>query len=155
MDSEIIGFVGLGIMGRPMALNLIKAGYQLQVFARRPQTAEPLVAAGAKLCESPKQSAERAQMIITIVSDTPDVEAVVLGEQGIIQGVQPNAVVVDMSTISPSVTCQIATHLEAKGLEMLDAPVSGGEQGAIDGSLSIMVGGRKPYSKLYCPYSNV
>ena len=89
MDSKTIGFIGLGIMGRPMALNLIKAGYQLQVFARGPKAAQPLVSAGAKLCESPKKTAQQAHTIITIVSDTPDVEEVVLGEQGIIHGANP------------------------------------------------------------------
>ncbi len=138
-------------MGRPMALNLIKAGYQLQIFARRPAAANPLVSAGAKLCESPKQTAEQATTIVTIVSDTPDVEAIVLGEQGIIHGAQISAVVVDMSTISPLATRRIAAQLEGKGLEMLDAPVSGGEQGAIDGKLSIMVGGKKTVFETILP----
>ncbi len=137
-----IGFIGLGIMGRPMALNLLKGGYALCAYARRPEAAEPLVAQGATLSESPKGLAARCEVVFTIVSDTPDVEEVVLGADGIIQGAQPGSVVVDMSTISPTATRRMAQHLKDRGIEMLDAPVSGGEQGAIAGTLSIMVGGR-------------
>jgi 2-hydroxy-3-oxopropionate reductase len=143
MNQDTIGFIGPGIMGLPMATNLIHAGYRLQVYARRRNAADPLVAKGARYCESPALAADNAQAIVTIVSDTPDVEAVILGENGVIQGAAPGAVVIDMSTISPSTTRTIAKKLRARGIEMLDAPVSGGEQGAIDGTLSIMVGGKQ------------
>jgi len=139
---EKVGFVGLGIMGQPMARNLRRAGYPLWVFARREERATPLVEEGATACVSPRAVAENSDIVITIVSDTPDVEAVILGENGIVPGARPGAVVVDMSTISPSATRAIAARLGEQGVEMLDAPVSGGEQGAIDGTLSIMVGGR-------------
>ena len=142
MNNQRIGFVGVGIMGQPMALNLIRSGYQLQVFARRPQAAATLIAASATAADSPARAAQAADIIITMVSDTPDVEEVVLGNQGILEGARAGSVVVDMSTISPSATRSIAATLQSRGIEMLDAPVSGGEQGAISGSLSIMVGGK-------------
>ncbi|NNF96522.1 MAG: NAD-binding protein, partial [Halobacteria archaeon] len=138
-----IGFIGLGIMGRPMALNLIKAAYPLSVYARHPDMMEPLTHEGATACNSPQAVASQSDVIITMVSDTPDVEHVILGEKGIIHGVQPDSVVIDMSTISPSATRRIAETLSKQGIQMLDAPVSGGEQGAIDGTLSIMVGGKE------------
>jgi 2-hydroxy-3-oxopropionate reductase len=137
-----VAFVGLGIMGRPMALNLLKAGYRLRVFARRPESMKPLVDAGALGCTSAADAARSANVTFTMVSDTPDVEAVILGRQGIVDGVGKGAVVVDMSTISPVSTREIAEQLAAKGVEMLDAPVSGGDVGAIHGTLSIMVGGK-------------
>jgi 2-hydroxy-3-oxopropionate reductase len=142
MNNQRLGFVGAGIMGRPMAMNLIRAGYQLQVFSRQPQAATPLIAEGATLAASPALAAQAADIIITMVSDTPDIEEVVLGNQGILNGAMAGSVVVDMSTISPSATRRIAATLQSRGIEMLDAPVSGGEQGAICGSLSIMVGGK-------------
>lgn len=155
MESTTIGFIGLGIMGRPMALNLIRAGYRLQVYARRPQAAQPLVDAGAKSFDSPQLAADQASLVITMVSDTADVEAVVFGPQGIIHGAAPNTIVVDMGTSSPAATRRMAEQLEAKGLEMLDAPVSGGEQGAIDGKLSIMVGGKKAVFETVLPVLQV
>ncbi|NEX18893.1 2-hydroxy-3-oxopropionate reductase [Thiorhodococcus mannitoliphagus] len=139
--SEILGFIGLGIMGRPMALNLLRAGHELQVHARRAASMQPLADAGAQTCASPAEVARRADVIFTMVADTPDVEAVILGEQGVIQGARPGSVIVDMSTISASATRRIAERLGERGVEMLDAPVSGGEAGAIEGKLSIMVGG--------------
>ena len=138
-----IGFIGLGIMGRPMAQNLIKAGCPLSVHARRPDMMKPLVAAGATAGENAQAVAAQSDIIITMVSDTPDVEQVLLGEQGVIHGAQAGSIVVDMSTISPSATRRMAELLGKKGIQMLDAPVSGGEQGAIDGTLSIMVGGKE------------
>lgn len=141
MRSQTVGFIGPGIMGCPMAMNLINAGYTLRVYARRPEAAEPLLAKGATLCESPMDTADGADVIITMVSDTPDVEHVVLSDHGVIHGAKAGAVLVDMSTISPLASRDIAKQLSAAGIEMLDAPVSGGEQGAIDGTLSIMVGG--------------
>ena len=138
-----IGFIGLGIMGKPMAQNLSKAGYPLAVYARRPDMIQPLVNMGAVACENPQAVAAQSDIIFTIVSDTPDVEQVILGEKGVIYGAQAGSVVIDMSTISPSATRRMAESLARKGIQMLDAPVSGGEQGAIDGTLSIMVGGKE------------
>ena len=140
MDKRI-GFIGLGIMGKPMALNLIKAGFEVTVYNRTASKAEQLVSQGAKKANSPREAAEETTVVITIVSDTPDVESVILDENGVIEGIKPDSVVIDMSTISPEATRKIAARLKEKGAHMLDAPVSGGEQGAIDGTLSIMVGG--------------
>lgn len=138
-----IGFVGLGIMGRPMALNLLKAGHSLWVHGRRESTMQPLVQAGAKACASPKEVAAQTDIVFVMVSDTPDVEQVILGDNGIVHAARAGSVVVDMSTISPAATRRIAADLRAKKVEMLDAPVSGGEVGAINATLSIMVGGKK------------
>ncbi|WP_296804879.1 2-hydroxy-3-oxopropionate reductase [Thiocapsa sp.] len=139
--TETVGFIGLGIMGRPMALNLLEAGHDLVVHARRPESMAPLAEAGARTAASPAEVAREAAIVFTMVSDTPDVEEVILGPEGVIQGVRPDAVVVDMSTISPSSTRMMAEQLRAAGAAMLDAPVSGGEAGAKAGTLSIMVGG--------------
>jgi 2-hydroxy-3-oxopropionate reductase len=137
-----LGFIGLGIMGRPMAVNLVKAGYPLSIYARKPEAATPLTDAGAKRYSSAAELAEKSDIVFTMVSDTLDVEEVITGEQGVGSGAQLGSVVVDMSTISPAATRKIAAKLLASGVHMLDAPVSGGEQGAIDGNLSIMVGGK-------------
>jgi len=136
-----IGFIGLGIMGMPMARNLIKAGFEVVVYNRTTSKAEQMVSEGAKKADSPKEVAEETPVVITIVSDTPDVESVILGENGVIEGIKPDSVVIDMSTISPQATQKIVARLKERGAHMLDAPVSGGEQGAISGALSIMVGG--------------
>ncbi|WP_295886329.1 NAD(P)-dependent oxidoreductase [uncultured Thiohalocapsa sp.] len=146
-----IGFIGLGIMGRPMALNLLAAGHDLAVYARRPETLAPLTDAGARACASPAEVARETDIVFTMLADTPDVVEVVLGtgadadaaqrERAVLAGIRPGGIVVDMSTISPSVTRDIAAALGAAGAEMLDAPVSGGDIGARDGTLSIMVGG--------------
>lgn len=141
--NERVGFIGLGIMGRPMALNLVRAGYRLFVHARREVSMEPLIAADAEACASPAEVARRADIIFVMVADTPDVEQVVLGKDGVRTGVRAGALVVDMSTISPAATRAMAARLREHGAEMLDAPVSGGETGAIEGALSIMVGGTK------------
>lgn len=140
MDKKI-GFIGLGIMGMPMARNLMKAGFAVTVYNRTTSKADKLVAEGAKKAGSPKEAAKGNSVIITIVSDTPDVESVILGESGVIEGVETDAVVIDMSTISPQATQKMAERIKEKGAYMLDAPVSGGDQGAINGTLSIMVGG--------------
>ena len=137
-----IGFVGLGIMGRPMALNLRKAGHELWVHARRAESMQPLSEAGAKACASPQEVARNAEIVFICVSDTPDVEQVIRGDHGAIHGVRAGSVVVDMSTISPAATRRLAEELAGRGAEMLDAPVSGGDVGAINGTLSIMVGGK-------------
>ena len=140
--SMNIGFIGPGIMGAPMALNLLKGGHHVWVYARRAEAAQTLVAAGATLCSSPAEVAQHSEVIFSIVSDTPDVESVIFGEHGIASQARRGTVVVDMSTISPTVTKSMAARLAAHGIEMLDAPVSGGETGAINGTLSIMVGGK-------------
>ena len=139
--TERVGYIGLGIMGRPMALNLAQAGFRLWVYGRRAEAMAPLVAAGATACGSPREVAGQVEVVFTNVSDTPDVEEVVLGPNGIVHGARPGLVVIDNSTISPSATRRIAEALRGRGVEMLDAPVSGGQQGAIDGTLSVMVGG--------------
>lgn len=138
-----IGFIGPGIMGRPMALNLIKAGYHLRVYARREEALTPLIAAGAYAATTPAEAAAQADVTIAIVSDTQDVEAVLLGDQGAIHGARSGSVLIDMSSISPVATRGFAQRLADRGVEMLDAPVSGGERGAIDATLSIMVGGKR------------
>jgi 2-hydroxy-3-oxopropionate reductase len=137
-----VGFIGPGIMGGPMALNLLKGGHRLWVYARRAEAAQKLVAAGATACATPAEVGQHADVIFSIVSDTPDVESVIFGEQGIAAGARSGSVVVDMSTISPTATKAFAGRLAQQGIEMLDAPVSGGETGAINGTLSIMVGGK-------------
>ena len=141
--AERIGFIGLGIMGEPMCRNLMKAGYACTVNTRTKSRAEKLLSEGAVWSDSPKDTAGRSDVIITIVTDTPDVEKIILGEDGIIEGIQPGSVVIDMSTISPSATRDMAAALKEKGADMLDAPVSGGDTGAIAGTLSIMVGGKQ------------
>lgn len=140
--TEKVGLIGPGIMGQPMGMNLINAGYSLWVFSRTPERAQPLVDAGATRCDTPKSVAEQADITISIVSDTPDVEAVVLDENGVLEGASAGKVLVDMSTISPIATRKISAALGEKGMEMLDAPVSGGDVGARNGTLSIMVGGK-------------
>ncbi|MBE7557044.1 MAG: NAD(P)-dependent oxidoreductase [Anaerolineales bacterium] len=140
--TENIGFVGLGIMGQGMAHNLLKAGFPLTVWNRTAGKMEPLLAAGAKAGRDPADVAAQSDMVLVCVSDTPDVEAVILGqEQGIIQGAKAGSLVIDCSTISPLATRKLATALAEKGVAMLDAPVSGGSEGAAKGTLSIMVGG--------------
>lgn len=137
-----IGFIGLGIMGKPMALNLIHAGYALHIYARRLETAEPLVQAGAKAYASPAEMAQHVAIIFIIVQSTADVEEILLGKQGIIHSAKPGTIVIDMSTIAAAATERFAATLAKHQIEMLDAPVSGGEQGAMTGALSMMVGGK-------------
>ena len=138
---EKIGFVGLGIMGKPMALNLLKAGFDVIAYNRTEDKVDAIINAGGKKGKTPKEIAEQSDIIITMVSDSPDVQEVILGENGIVFGLKEGSVVIDMSTISPSVTRNIAEKLRDKKVEMLDAPVSGGDVGAINATLSIMVGG--------------
>ena len=139
-----LGFIGLGTMGRPMAQNLMKAGHQMAVYSRRPASADPIVAAGAKRCETPAQVAAASAVAFTIVTTGSDVEQIVLGENGVIHGARPGSVVVDMETISPAVARKVAAALAEKDIDMLDAPVSGGPAGAQSATLSIMVGGKAP-----------
>ncbi len=138
-----IGFVGLGIMGRPMAKNIQNAGYQLFVYNRTASKAGELVQAGATQCASPKEVAQKSDVVFTIVSDTPDVEAVLFGENGVAQGAREGMIVVDMSTISPHQTRLFSKQLKELGAFMLDCPVSGGDDGAKAGTLTIMCGGDK------------
>lgn len=142
MNKETLGYIGPGIMGRPMIENLRKSGYQLVVYARRPEIRQQLEADGITTAGTPAAVAEQARIIFSCVGDTADVETVFLGQNGVIETATPGTIVIDMSTISPQVTRQIADKLVSKDIQMLDAPVSGGEQGAIDGTLSIMIGGK-------------
>lgn len=139
--SERIGFVGLGIMGRGMVRNLLKSGFSVRVWNRTVSRSEELAADGAVIGSSPADVAAHSDIIITCVSDTPDVQAVILGENGIIHGAAAGSLVIDMSTISPQATIEIAKQLNAKGVQMLDGPISGGSEGAARGTLSIMIGG--------------
>ena len=139
--AEKIGFIGLGIMGRPMAKNLIEAGHELVLYTRTKEKAEELAGDGATVAGSPKEVAESVDVVITMLPDSPDVEAVVAGEDGVLEGIEEGSLIVDMSTISPVVARELAAKAREKGASMLDAPVSGGDVGAKDGTLSIMVGG--------------
>ncbi len=136
-----IAFIGMGTMGAPMALNLLKAGHEVIVHNRTRDREAPVAEAGALRAVTPKEAATAAEIIVICVSDTPDVEEIILGEKGVIHGAQSGAIVVDMSTISPAATRHIAKKLDKKEIKMLDAPVSGGSEGAQNGTLTIMVGG--------------
>ena len=139
--KESIGFIGLGIMGQGMAANLLRAGFAVRVWNRTASRMEPLLEAGATAGSSPADVAAHSDVIITCVSDTPDVREVILGENGVIESVREDSLVIDMSTISPKVTREVAAALKEQGVHMLDAPISGGSEGAAKGTLSIMVGG--------------
>ena len=138
-----IGFIGLGIMGKPMAKNMLKAGYELVVNDLNQNAVDELVACGAKSGKNGAEIARECQVIITMVPNSPHVRAAVFGENGVAEGAQPGTVLIDMSSIDPTETKAIGKILAEKGIEMLDAPVSGGEPKAIDGTLSVMVGGKK------------
>lgn len=142
MPGLRLGFIGLGAMGRPMAGHLLKAGHQVSVWARRADTAKPLIDAGAVFCATPADVARHSEIVFTIVTAGEDVEAIALGAQGLSQGFAAGSILVDMSTIAPGMARSIAERLAACGVDMLDAPVSGGEQGAIAATLAIMVGGK-------------
>jgi len=139
----MIGFIGLGTMGAPMARNLLKGGFTLTVWARRPEAIAPLVSAGAMAAESAAHVAASSDIVMTMVTDTRAVEDVILGELGVASGARPGLLVVDHSTIDPAATKRIAGELQARGLDMLDAPVSGGGAAAETGTLAMMVGGSK------------
>ncbi len=139
--TERIGFIGLGLMGRPMAHHLLTAGYPLTVFNRSRPAIDELASAGARAAHSPREVAEQSDMVITMLPDGPDVEAVVVGADGLREGAREGMLFIDMSTISPLATRRIAGILEPHGVRALDAPVSGGEEGAKSATLSIMVGG--------------
>jgi len=138
-----LGFIGLGTMGRPMARNLLKAGYKVTIYGRRKPVVDEMVAEGAAAAGSPCGVARASDIVIIMLPDSPDVREVVTGEDGVLQGARPGMAVVDMSTISPSVAREIFGLAAAKGVDFLDAPVSGGETGAVAGTLSIMVGGER------------
>jgi 3-hydroxyisobutyrate dehydrogenase len=138
-----VAFIGLGTMGIGMSLNILKAGNELTVHNRTREKEIPLAEQGAKRAESPKDAAAGAEIIAMCVSDTPDVEETILGENGVIHGASKGSLIIDMSTISPAATRNMARELKIKGMKMLDAPVSGGSEGARDGTLAIMVGGDK------------
>jgi len=145
-----IGFIGLGIMGKPMSKNLLKAGYELIVVDRNQQAVDEVVAAGAKSAATAKEAAQQADIIITMLPNSPHVKEVVLGENGVLDGVKKGTTFIDMSSIAPLVSRELAAKLAEKGVEMLDAPVSGGEPKAIDGTMSVMVGGKQEvFDKCY------
>ncbi len=138
---ETIGFIGLGVMGKPMAKNLMKAGHSLVVHSRSREPVDELVASGATAAGSPAEVARVSGIVVTMLPDTPDVELVLTGANGVLSTLRPHSVVIDMSSISPAAAARLAAEVASRGATMLDAPVSGGEIGAINGSLSIMVGG--------------
>ncbi|MBI2525796.1 MAG: 2-hydroxy-3-oxopropionate reductase [Candidatus Rokubacteria bacterium] len=141
--AQLIGLIGVGIMGRPMAKNLLKAGYPLVVHDRNQGPVQELVGAGARAAASPREVAGQVEILITMLPNSPDVELVALGKGGIIEGARPGLLYLEMSTISPLASQKVGAALAPKGVRMLDAPVSGGEKGAIEAALSIMVGGDK------------
>ena len=149
--SEKIGFIGLGIMGDGMTRNLLKAGFEVVVWNRTASKMQSIVEAGATAAENPADVASQCDIIITCVSDTPDVRAVILGENGVIHTIKAGSLVIDMSTISPQATVEIATELNKRDAYMLDAPISGGSEGAQKGTLSIMVGGDAEQVELAMP----
>jgi len=147
-----LGFIGLGIMGKPMAGHLLKAGHKLYVYDIMPASVAELQKQGAIACTSSKEVAEKVDTVFLIVPDTPDVDAALFGKNGVAEGIKAGSIVVDMSSISPIATKEFAKKLKAKGVEMLDAPVSGGQVGAQNASLSIMVGGPTPIFEKIKPY---
>lgn len=144
-----VGFVGIGIMGKPMAKNLIKAGYALVVYDKNNAAVEELRILGAESVRSAKEAAEKAEVVITMLPNSPHVREAVLGEYGVARGFEPGKVLIDMSSIDPTESRKIGEQLRQKGIEMLDAPVSGGEPKAIDGTISVMVGGKKEVFEQY------
>ncbi len=142
-----VGFIGLGIMGKPMAKNLLKAGFSIVAYDLNKDAVEDVVKAGALAASSSKEAAGKADVIITMLPDSPDVKEVILGKDGVLEGIKPGSVVIDMSSINPLVSQEIEKELRKKGVEMLDAPVSGGETGAIQGTLAIMAGGEEKVFK--------
>ena len=141
MTTETVGFIGLGVMGRPMARNLLKRGFPLVVHSRSRGPVDEIAKAGATVASTPANVARQARRIITMLPDGPDVEKVLLGSDGVFEAIQPDSILIDMSTIAPTTARRLAKEAAGHGASLLDAPVSGGEIGAIDGTLSIMVGG--------------
>jgi 2-hydroxy-3-oxopropionate reductase len=146
-----IGFIGLGIMGKPMSRNLLKAGYELVVMDRNRDAEREVAAQGARTAPTPKAVAEQVDAVITMLPNSPDVRDVVLGTDGVIHGAAKGKALIDMSSIAPLVAREIGERLAEKGVDMLDAPVSGGEPKAVDGTLSVMVGGKKAVFDKYYP----
>ena len=143
-ESSKIGFIGLGIMGKPMASNLLRAGYEVTVYNRSKGSVRELLSKGAKSANSPEELARQVEVIIDMVTDAPDVEQVLLQESdGVIKSARPGTIVIDMSTNSPETALNVSSKLEKKGIDLLDAPVTGGDKGAREGTLTIMVGGKK------------
>ncbi len=140
-----VGFIGIGVMGRPMTLNLLKANHHVTIFARHPEKPEvqEVINAGAKLAPSPRAVAMTSDIVITMLPNSPEVEEVVAGPQGLLEGARKELVIIDMSTISPAMSRKLAQQASTQGVHLLDAPVSGGSQGAINGTLTIMVGGER------------
>lgn len=138
-----LGFIGLGAMGRPMALNLMKGGHEMAVWGRRASSTQPLVDAGARACATPAEVARHSEVVFTMVTAGHDVEEVVLGKDGIAEGAAPGSVVIDCSTIPAATIRKVGAGLKSRQVDLLDAPVSGGEPGAVAGTLSIMVGGEE------------
>ncbi|MFH2075989.1 MAG: 2-hydroxy-3-oxopropionate reductase [Pseudomonadota bacterium] len=150
-----IGFIGLGVMGKPMSKNLLRAGYPLLIYDIVPAALDEIVQAGAEKATSPKDVAAKTDVIITMLPNSPHVKEVVLGKNGIIEAARPGSIIIDMSSIAPLVSREIAAKLAEKKIRMLDAPVSGGEPKAVDGTLSIMVGGSKADFDEYLPLLKV
>lgn len=138
-----IGFIGLGIMGRPMAKNILKAGFELVVCSRTQASVDELVTVGATSAPTPRELAAQVDLVITMLPNSPEVKQVVLGADGVIEGARPGCIVADMSSIAPAASQEVAAALAEKGIDMLDAPVSGGQPKAIEGTLSVMVGGKQ------------
>jgi 2-hydroxy-3-oxopropionate reductase len=147
-----LGFIGLGIMGKPMAGHLVKAGHEVSVYDLNPAPVRELVSKGATACKNSREVAQKSEIIIIIVQDTPDVEAVLFGKEGLAEGLKPGSIVVDMSSISPIATKEFAKKLAGLKVKMLDAPVSGGQVGAENATLSIMVGGEAEVFEKIKPY---
>ena len=147
-----LGFIGLGIMGKPMAGHLVKAGHEVSVYDLNPASIQELSSKGASACKSSKEVAQKSEIIFIMVQDTPDVEAVLFGKDGLVEGLKPNSIVVDMSSISPIATKEFAKKLAGMKVKMLDAPVSGGQVGAENATLSIMVGGETEVFEKIKPY---
>jgi 2-hydroxy-3-oxopropionate reductase len=141
--KEKLGFVGTGIMGKPMVKNLLKAGFPVLCYDIVPEPLKELAAAGASLAASNKEVAERSEIVITMLPNSPHVEQAVLGPNGVLEGARPGLILLDMSTISPIVSQKVAAEMAKREVQMVDAPVSGGEKGAVEGTLSIMVGGER------------
>lgn len=154
-QAAVTGFIGLGVMGRPMALNLLRAGHRLVVHNRTPAKAQALADQGAAVAQNAAEVARRADLIFTMLPDAPDVEAVYFGPEGIFAAARPGQLYIDMSTSSPTLARRIAEQAEGVGAEALDAPVSGGEAGAIAGSLAIMVGGSERALERALPWLQV
>lgn len=142
MSDDVIGFIGLGIMGKPMARNLLRSGYRLVVHNRSRASVEELTRLGARAAADPAETAAAASVVVTMLPDSPDVELVYAGERGLFAGAKPGMLLIDMSTISPVVARRLAAEAERRGCDMIDAPVSGGEAGAVSATLSIMAGGK-------------